>query len=227
MKIKKLKLFTNHFDAEFKFYSETLGFDLLAQSINSFTVKIGWSELTFERSATEHKYHYCFLIPANQLNNALEWMEKRTEIIVIENGRKTQNWAFWNADSFYFYDASGSIAEFIVRHDLENTIHGDFDLSKVLGINEMGVPTKDIKKINNHLEQELHTKFWTGDLSRFGTNGSHEGVWLLPNYALKDIWFPTQLKITPEPFDAIIENSGKEYKLEYRNEQFTTKQCNI
>ena len=222
MKFKKLKLYTNKFESELRFYSETLGFEILEQNESFFSVKVGWSELSFEKSEKDYKYHYCFLIPANKLNEALEWMEKRTEIVNIENGRKIQNFESWNADSFYFYDASGNIAEFIVRYDLKNNDNSDFDISKVLGVNEMGMPTADVKKTNDQLQNELKSKYWKGDIIRFGTNGTQEGIFLLPNYNLKDIWFPTSIKIKPEPFEAIIENAKKEYYIEYRNEKIKT-----
>jgi len=219
MKFKKLKLYTNKLEAELKFYSETLGFEILEQKSNSFSVKVGWSELSFEKSKNEYKYHYCFLIPANKLNEALIWMEKRTEIVNIEKGRKTQNFESWNADSFYFYDASGNIAEFIVRYDLKNNDNSDFDISKVLGVNEMGMPTTNVKMTSDQLYNELKVEYWKGDIERFGTNGTEEGIFLLPNYNLKDIWFPTTIKIKPEPFEAIIDNGEKEYHIEFKNEK--------
>ncbi len=222
MKIKQLKLFTNQLEAELKFYSETLGFKIIEKKANSFSVKIGWSNLSFEQSEKTHLYHYCLLIPANKLDQALEWMEKRTDIIDIENGRKTQRFETWNADSFYFYDASGNIAEFIVRYDLKNNDAADFDISKVLGVNEIGMPTNNVEKLNNQLQTELKTDFWKGSLKRFGTNGSQEGLFLLPNYEIKETWFPTSKKLSPEPFEALIENNGKEYHLEYRDEKLTT-----
>jgi hypothetical protein len=219
MRFKRLKLYTNKLESELVFYSETLGFKIIKQDRISFSVKIGWSELLFEKSDKEHRYHYCFLIPANKLHQALKWMERRVEIVDIGNGRKTQNFETWNADSFYFYDASGNIAEFIVRYDLANENNADFDISTVLGINEIGMPTKNVKRINHQLEKELETNFWKGDLKRFGTNGNQEGIILLPNYELKEIWFPTSLRIKPEPFEAILENNGKVYELEFRNEK--------
>lgn len=223
MKFCELKLYTSKLESELKFYSETLGFKLLKQNENSFTVKIGWSKLTFVKSENEYKYHYCFLIPSNHLNQALKWMEKRLKIIDIEGGRKTQNFESWNADSFYFYDASGNIAEFIVRYDLKNEDESDFDISKVLGVNEMGMPINNVRKINKQLENELNSKFWKGDLERFGTNGNQEGILLLPNYEIKEIWFPTTIKIKPQPFEAIIENNEQEYKIEYKEEQLKIK----
>lgn len=222
MKFKKLKLYTNQLEAEFEFYSKTLGFEVLERNTNYFSVKIGWSELSFEKTQREYKYHYCFLIPSNKLNEALKWMEKRTEIVNIGNGKKTQNFDSWNAESFYFYDASGNIAEFIVRYDLNNDVSDEFDISKVLGVNEMGMPTSNVKKINDQLRTELQTEYWKGDIERFGTNGSQEGIFLLPNYNLKDIWFPTSIKIKPEPFEAVIENKEREYHVEYRNEKIKT-----
>lgn len=222
MRFKKLKLYTNKLESELEFYSKTLGFEVLKQTSNHFSVKIGWSELVFEKTEREYKYHYCFLIPSNKLNEALKWMEKRTEIVNIENGRKTQNFESWNADSFYFYDASGNIAEFIVRYDLKNNDNSDFDISKVLGVNEMGMPTANVKKTNDQLHNDLGTKFWKGDIERFGTNGTQEGIFLLPNYNAKDIWFPTSIKIKPEPFEAVIENKEREYHIEFRNEKIRT-----
>jgi catechol 2,3-dioxygenase-like lactoylglutathione lyase family enzyme len=227
MKFKKLKLYTNKLESELKFYSETLGFEILEQKPNSFSVKVGWSELSFEKSEKEYKYHYCFLIPANKLNEALKWMEKRTEIVNIENGSKIQNFESWNADSFYFYDASGNIVEFIVRYDLKNYDNSDFDISKVLGVNEMGMPTANVKQTSDKLYNELKIEYWKGDIERFGTNGTQEGIFLLPNYNLKDIWFPTTIKIKPEPFEAIIENGEKEYHIEYRNEKIKTTANNV
>jgi hypothetical protein len=218
MKIKKLKLYTNNFNQEKYFYSETLGLDVINESSNKFTLKVGWSELTFEKSEKQFIYHYCFLIPSNKLHQALKWMEKRVNIIDIENGRKTQRFENWNANSFYFYDASGNIAEFIVRHDLRNESNRDFEISDVLCVNEIGMPINNIENTNNTLQKNLGTEFWKGDLKRFGTNGSQEGLFLLPNYNIKDIWFPTPIKLRPEPFEAVIENMKKLYSLSFKNE---------
>jgi len=222
MKIRKLKLYTNKLELEKTFYSEILGFEIKESNSNAFTLKIGWSDLTFEKTEKEYKYHYCFLIPSNKLKQAMEWMEKRVQIVDIENGRKTQRFESWNADSFYFYDASGNIAEFIVRQELDNEISSDFNISNVLCVNEIGMPTNNVEKSNNELFRNFGTEFWKGDIKRFGTNGSQEGMFLLPNYEMKDIWFPTKIKIKPEPFDIQIENNGEKYNMEYKNGEITT-----
>ena len=222
MRIQKLKLYTNNLQLEREFYHTTLGFDIIASNSNLFTVKIGWSELTFEKSEEEHKYHYCFLIPSNKLIQAMEWMEKRVAIIELENGKKTQRFETWNADSFYFYDASGNLAEFIVRHDLENARNSDFSISDVLCVNEIGMPTDDVEKSNNQLQNHFETEFWKGDQTRFGTNGSQEGLFLLPNYTVKDTWFPTSIRIKPEPFSVQFISNGKEYYMEYEDGEISS-----
>jgi catechol-2,3-dioxygenase len=222
MKIRKLKLFTHKLELEKTFYAQTLGFEIIKSNSNYFTLKVGWTELTFEKAEIEYKYHYCFLIPSNKLEQAMEWMEKRVPIIVIENGRKTQRFENWNADSFYFYDASGNIAEFIVRHELDNGITSDFNISDVLCLNEIGMPTNNVEKTNNELFENFGTEFWKGDIKRFGTNGSQEGLFLLPNYEIKDIWFPTKIKIKPEPFEIQFENNGERYHMEYKNGKIIT-----
>lgn len=218
MRIQKLKLYTNKLEEEKDFYAKTLGFGVIEHNSNNFSLKIGWSELTFEKSKKSHTYHYCFLIPSNKLFQALAWMEKRVAIIDIENGRKTQRFESWNADAFYFYDASGNIVEFIVRHDLKNDIQSEFNIADVLCVNEIGMPTNDIVELNNQLVHNLGTEFWKGDQQSFGTHGSQEGLFLLPNYTQKDTWFPTLVKLKPEPFSATILNNGKKYVMEYKNE---------
>ncbi len=218
MRFIKLRLYSNTLDLEKKFYTEDLGFEMIDEGPNHFSIKIGWTELCFERSENKHIYHYCFLIPSNQLHAGLKWMEERTEIIEIEKGRKTQYFESWNAESFYFHDASGNLAEFIVRYNLNNEVNEDFSQTAVVGLNEIGLPTSDIIRSQNELQKLLSTAAWKGDTHRFGTHGDQEALILLPNYKVKDKWFPTEQNIQPEPFQAWIKNDGKVYHLSIENE---------
>ncbi len=213
MKIKKLKLFTAKLEDEKEFFANNLGFKLVNSGENFFSVKVGWSELMFQSSAVDHNYHYCFLIPSNKLKEALIWMEERVKIIDIEKGRKIQHFESWNADSFYFYDASGNLAECIVRYDLKNETDTPFDVSQMLCVNEIGLPSNNIIKTNESLSKLFKTSFYKGDTERFGTNGDAEGIFLLPNYNVKQNWFPTNQKISLEPFDVQIEH--EEHEMSY------------
>ncbi len=216
MKLKKLQLGTHRLDEEKVFYSVTIGFPLTNDTADGFTVRIGWSELEFIRSKEPTPYHYCFLIPAHKLEEGLKWMDERVEIISIENNRKIQHFESWNADSFYFYDASGNIAECIVRYDLNHPTYRAFGIDDFLGVNEIGLPTESIVETNRYLEQHIGSSFWKGDLQQFGAHGSQEGLILLPNYKTKKEWFPSDVKITPSPFEAFIENNNTGYVLSFR-----------
>jgi catechol 2,3-dioxygenase-like lactoylglutathione lyase family enzyme len=57
MKIKQLHLYTHNPEAELAFYTHTLGFELIAQNSDSFSIRVGWSTLTFSRSEKQHVYH--------------------------------------------------------------------------------------------------------------------------------------------------------------------------
>ena len=156
---------------------------------------------------------------SNKLNEAIEWLHKKLEIIKIEEERIIQHFESWNAHSIYFYDGAGNLAEFIVRYDLKNESQQPFDHTQILCVNEIGMPTKNIKKINVQLEETIHSKFWKGDLERFGTNGTQEGLFLLVNNDAKKTWFPTQMKIKTSPFEILTTINQQKYFLEYRNEE--------
>lgn len=217
MKIKQLTLHTNRLSEQKHFYQNILAFALQDESEHSFSVQVGWTRLEFRKSEEAHIYHYCFLIPSNKLQEALVWMESK--VAILDNGitGKVMYFDTWNAHSFYFYDGAGNIAECIVRPDLQNTSNSPFSLTDLMCVNEIGLPTQDIAQT----QEELHTAFglnlWRGDLISFAASGSPEGLLLLPNYHIKETWFPTDIKTTCAPFTARIENEGNAYNFDYRD----------
>jgi catechol 2,3-dioxygenase-like lactoylglutathione lyase family enzyme len=214
MKIKRLTLFVEDPKACADFYATVLGFETF-QSEGDFIVKMLWSELVFRECGEKYIYHYCFIIPKNQFENALNWAMDKIELIEIEKGKFTQFFDDWNAESFYFHDAMGNLAEFIVHYDIESESEGDFGAEMVLGISEIGLPTLNISDVNDQLIQNLGSQFWKGDMDRFGTHGSPEGKILLPNYQVKDTWFPSGQPIQPAPFEAILQVDDREFNLSH------------
>jgi hypothetical protein len=87
----------------------------------------------------------------------------------------------------------------------------------VLCVNEIGNPTTDIGKTKTYLENAIGLHVWKGDLERFSTLGSEEGLFLLPNYKVKTTRFPTDEKIVTEPHDAVVEVNHIEHQVSYRN----------
>ncbi len=221
MKIQGLTLFTDKLKEQHHFYSNVLGLSILKFNEDELEVQIGFTKLTLKKSATDHKYHYCFLIPCNLLKEAINWISTRTSLIQLEDGSVIQHFENWNAHSTYFYDGAGNLAEFIVRYDLQNEDKAPFDSSKILCVNEIGMPTGNIEMINNSLETQLNSMFWKGDKERFGTNGTQTGLFLLVNNQEKKNWFPTTIHTQSAPFYAAIEVDQKKHFIEFESEKLT------
>ena len=214
MRIKKLTLFSADLESQKLFYRDTLGFDLLNETSESFSISMGWSILSFKKSKEKFLYHYCFLIPSNKLDEGFEWFKNRVDIVSFEGNTKF-DFESWNAKSFYFLDGSGNIAECIVRYDLDNPSLSKFSISDLLCVNEIGSPTNQIQKFNESLEMSIGSTFWKGDLSRFGTNGNNEGLFLLVNPEIKKVWYPTNTLTQSSPFEASIETNKGIFEISY------------
>ena len=219
MKIKTLTLYSQDLERQKDFYGQVLGFEIVNDGANKFSVQVGFTELTFEQSHEKHPYHYCFLIPSNKLNEAQHWFSERLDLIKIEGDRTVQQFDSWNADSIYFYDGAGNLAECIVRYDLENQSPRPFENPDIIGVNEIGMPTSDIFKINESLEMKMGSMFWKGDRQRFGTNGSQEGLFLLVNSEVKKSWFPTDLPTASSPFGATVEVDNRSFEVKFQNQE--------
>ena len=221
MKIRELKLYTNKIAEQKLFFETTLGFTVYQEDNDMFWLQLGWTKFYFQRSMEDYKYHYCFLIPANKLLEAMQWLSPKVDIIAAEGDEKVVFFDTWNAHSFYFYDAAENIAECIVRHDLQNHSNKQFSIEDFLCVNEIGLGTDNISRTNQQLEDSLGTFFWKGDKERFAANGSQEGLFLMPNYLVKETWFPTEIFIKPNPLTGIIENEGKSYTVYFTDGKVT------
>ena len=84
------------------------------------------------------------------------------------------------------------------------------------------MPSNDLVKLNEVLETDMESKLWTGNLDRFGANGTQNGLFLLVNYETKKTWFPTDIEPTLSPFHGIFESNEVHYDLTYRNEVIKT-----
>ncbi|MGH2623636.1 MAG: VOC family protein [Sphingobacterium sp.] len=222
MKIKELTLYTNRIEEQKHFYETTLGFTIYQEDRDRFWLQLGWTKLYFKRSIEDYKYHYCFLIPSNKLLEAMQWLSPKVDIITAEGDEKVVYFDTWNAHSFYFYDAAGNIAECIVRHDLQNHSNRQFSIECFLCVNEIGLGTDNISKTNQQLEDNVGTLFWKGDKERFAANGSQEGLFLMPNYLVKETWFPSDIAIKPNPLMGIIENGGISNNVYFKDGEVTT-----
>ena len=71
MKIEYLKLYTRDLQAQKIFYTQTLGLKLKKETAGSFHLKIGYTDLEFQQSASATPYHIAIHIPALQEKHEL------------------------------------------------------------------------------------------------------------------------------------------------------------
>jgi catechol 2,3-dioxygenase-like lactoylglutathione lyase family enzyme len=219
MQIQSLTLYTNQLAEQRYFFTQQMSFEISEESITAFGIQVGKTTLRFVEAPIQGKYHYCFLIPSNQLDASIKWLRDRDiPIIKIEGDRIVQHFANWNADSVYFYDGAGNLVEFIVRYNLDNDHPEPFDQQQILNVNEIGMASRHPKQLNDQLTERIGSLFWKGDLERFGTFGSESGLLLLVNSQVKTDWFPTTIPTLPLPFDAELLVDSKIYPITYEKE---------
>ena len=112
----------------YEFYSNKLGFQVISKDREQFTIGIGETFLTFRQQENESSqpfYHFAINIPENRLNEALEWIDNKTEI-TTEQGDKIVHFVSSDVHSIYFNDPAGNVVEIIARHSLpgiEKRVH--------------------------------------------------------------------------------------------------------
>ncbi len=221
MKIEKLALHSNNFPAQFQFYVETLGLELVEKNENSFSLRIGNSMLTFKKSATKCYYHFAFNIPPFQIMEAMEWAQRRVDLLKHE-GETILDFPNWNAKAFYFFDADHNIVEFIDRRNIEIKTNNAFSAKNILEISEIGLPVDNIKEAFQKLNLQTGIKKYSGNLETFCAAGDEHGLFIIVNQKTKN-WLPTNLPAKAFPFELNFQNDQENYLLNCNGKDFLSK----
>lgn len=190
MKISELTLYTTNLEGQKEFYMQVLELPLLSSNEKYFTVKIGVSLLTFVKAKMSNPAHFAINISSNKIQEALHWIQKRTETLQCE-GEDIADFSNWNAEALYFYDADGNIVEFIARKDIYSVNTNPFFVKDLVNISEIGIVSADNKAIYEQLQAIRPIPIYDGNLERFCALGNEEGLFILVNNTKKK-WFPTQ-----------------------------------
>lgn len=221
MNIKELTLYSNNLQEQKRFYTETLGFNLLIDSKDRLSVEIGKSILTFEHTDEDVKqYHFAFNIPSNAEHQALSWLKERVDIIKDDNS-EIQYFDFWDAYAIYFYDADNNIAEFIARRTLNHESFEEFTEKSVLNICEIGTPTSDLNNVRETLLTEVKLSQYSGHETRFCSIGNENGLFICLNKEIKDFWYPTNEKTFSSDYKISFENESNTFEGEFKNDKLT------
>jgi catechol-2,3-dioxygenase len=217
MKIKELKLYSHHLKEQKEFYVSLFGLELVNDSSDSFTVKVGDTLLSFIKSEDNPYYHFAINIPSNQMEESAIWLKERVSILPFEN-KEIVNFPGWNARSIYFYDADKNIVEFIARRKLNINRSESFSVKSLLHISEIGIPTSNLPTLFNKLIDEYALDKYDCDLERFCAVGDEYGLFIVVNYNLKK-WLPLMDEALPFPFEILFDNNkGDTFNLRIENE---------
>ena len=154
MEIKLLTLQTNRIEMMKEFYTQHLGFSLCGENPNGFHIQIGTSilEFTNEKVVGNPYYHFAFNIPANQFQEAKEWLIGKTTLL-LEEGEDEIDFIFWSASACYFEDPAGNIVELIARHTVNPNSETPFSVNNILNISEIGLIVKDAPMVGKELKK--------------------------------------------------------------------------
>lgn len=216
MEIKELILLTNDLPETKRFYEQTIGCRKIAETETRISFAAGTSILTFELNnhLRKPKYHFAFNIPSNKLNDALNWILKRTSLILAESSF-IAHFDNWNAKAIYFFDNNYNILEFISRSDLNNPTDKVFSVDSILSINEIGIVADEPIQLAENIIEKTQIDFFVRGPKRedFVAVGDDKGLFVISNS--KRNWYPTQELAEKWKIRCMIKVDGKEFELEY------------
>lgn len=216
MKITSVFLETNDIAATVAFYGGRLGLPIAGLSAKSVTFRIGSSQLHFSLNAdTKAFYHLAFLVPSNQIQEALAWLASRTSVLPFSDGNKIAHFDNWNAHAFYFLDNQGTILEFIARHELNNVSYKPFDASSILSINEVGIPVDNVSEACEFLLANYAIPYFAEGprLPDFVVMGEPEGLLIMPKTGRG--WWPTLRPAEKHPIRVQLDYLGGPIELRF------------
>jgi catechol-2,3-dioxygenase len=196
MIFKEIILLTNNTDELKDFYLNKIGVKLVSEKKgSSFTVNIGKTKLTFQKSDGDVTpyYHFAINIPENKINDAKDWLNGKAAILP-KNNEDVIDFTTWNAHSVYFYDPTGNIVELIARHFLENPSNEPFGAGSLLNISELGMPVEDMPKFVAAVEEKTGETIWDGNNESFAAIGDQQG--LIIAVPTNRNWYPTEDKLS-------------------------------
>ena len=216
MKIQELTLYTSNIDGQTEFYSQVLGLEIVKKSPKNVSFHIDNSLLQFEQKKEATPYHFAINIPANKEEEALQWLKSRITILKDEQD-EIIDFRAWNAKAIYFYDQDKNIVELIARKNLKNESDQNFGPEQFLEISEIGVPTRDIESEFSILRNAMGIEIYDGGFGNFCAIGDENGLFICINKEHKK-WYPTNDKAFASNFELLMQEKGKQYQVDFKNE---------
>lgn len=218
MQIHEIWLKTSSVRKISDFYKNVLLFNTLPVSMeNSTTIHAGKTNLIFENSFEDSKYHFAFNIPANKIEEAHTWLNQRVELLWLdEYGSYIADFDSWHAKSVYFFDPVGNIVEFIARFDLDDIASEAFSPMQIRNVSEIGIvfPQDTFDEDANSLMNDYPIQYFNKQppMKQFRAIGDDQGLFIV--VPEKRNWYPTNDRIAGiYPLTIRFEQNGREYSI--------------
>jgi len=214
MEITRVIFQTSSLKELITFYSNVLELTTEINSLNKITIGIGNTELVFEQvGGADPFYHFAINIPSNKIEEARNWLARRTKLIWMEDyNSDVADFKNWHAKSVYFYDPAGNILELIARFDLDNKTDAPFSSAQFLCVSEVGLVIKgeEWDKATTNLLQQYQLNHFVKQppLPQFKAIGDDEGLFIV--VPEKRNWYPTNKQCGIFPMEVQFVNHGKE-----------------
>jgi len=216
MLIKEIKLLTNNLAETKFFYHQILGFPIIIEEKNFISLQAGFSLLTFQESKEKNPvYHFAFNIPCNKIEEALHWLELKTEIIKADEETEIVDFKNWNAKAVYFLDNNGNILELIARLDLKNEENKEFTSNSFISISEMAIVIDNVVKTATDLIQSLNISYFDKQkpAEEFAALGDDNGLLILSKAGRN--WFLTDSPSQKHWQKIIIETEERQEEITF------------
>ncbi|MGN7760535.1 VOC family protein [Paenibacillus sp. 22594] len=205
--IKKLKLYCSNLNQMIEFYTGVLNLPISSNDAQSFTLSVGSSELEYEYQSNHNSpYHIAFNIPENQIEDAMNWLKNRVELL-DDNGDLIIFFEDWNAHSIYFKDPDGNIVELIARHNLNNSSTLEFSGKCLLNVSEIGLPVPDVLSAAAFFGEKYNLSPWRGQSETFTAVGDENGLIILVKQGR--VWFMSDVKAEPQYISVLLKEHGE------------------
>ncbi|HJS55812.1 MAG TPA: hypothetical protein VJ765_14765 [Chitinophagaceae bacterium] len=204
------------------FYREIFELPVNEDSDTQFTVHAGLTKLIFEKAddlLPDPIYHFAFNIPSNRIHEAHDWLKEKTELLWIEEYQSyIADFTNWNAQSVYFLDPAGNIAELIARADLNDIIDEAFSSGHIRMVSELGLvfPESAFKESIELILKNSKLEYFNKQppLEKFCAIGNDEGLFIIvPEHRC---WYPSKDRpagIFPMKITFLVGNVTKKISL--------------
>ncbi|GAB3955995.1 hypothetical protein GCM10028805_44520 [Spirosoma harenae] len=149
MKIIAIELYTADLIGTRSFYTRQLGLPIISESVDSLTLQVGWTLLTFRTvDKPTAPYHFAITVPTDMLEVCMHCYPLNYRSI---QGQEIVEMAEWRTRACYFRDNNGNLLKFVTKREL-TWFDPNFTMNDLFqGITEMGIASECVPTTTRQL----------------------------------------------------------------------------